>query len=518
MNYGITPKGFNSKDFTVLKELLLNRWKERFGEVDSAPDGAFGGIADSLSFAHVQFWETIEQVYLNMNPNTATDTHLTRLLSLLGMTPLNASKASVDCICGGDEGTELTADSSVARDVLKTTFVINAPFTLSRNAVNRFEIRVPDTLVEGEFCSFQLSVQTFTQLTTVAVEASSVTGTIDSEIMANALVSEILNNSVTLDVSSAVIDSADSQLIIVTTYSPFRTVSITDISNLTLTKIWKSAKFTSTEAGVFITPPHTVTTKRSGSAGWTDVDNLISGLSGADKENDSDMRRRLNKYKQYGSTGSRSAIEAKLWQDIDDISNVIINDNITDNTDIYGRPAHSVHCVVDGGDDTQIATILANNVSAGIKTYGRVSVPVTVTWLNEPLIINFDRINSIFGWVKVVVKELNPEESLPVNAEELIKAQIYMDALQDNVLGGDIITQKFIGSVYRAVSGLQVVDIQCCVTGLPSTIPTKVAGTPWAYDVDTYSSGWQNDKVIVAPYDRVEWRDGYNRIVVEGLL
>jgi len=517
MNYGITKDGFNKKDFTVLKEELLTRWGVSFGDVDAMQDGAFGNIADSDTYAHAEFWNVIENVLLNMNPNTASGTNLVRLLALLGMTPLGATNSSVDALCGGDSGMIIPIGSSVARDSIKTTFVTDYETTVNETAVNRFNITVDSGLGEDEEVSLRVLPKTTNQSVKVSVFVDSANGLDTPEALALALSTEIWNNSVSMDISSVEISEDNSAELIITTFSPFRTIGIQELTNTSLVKVWKTIKFISSEAGVFITPPLTVTTIKVGSTGWTDVTNLVSGQTGSDAENDNDIRRRAEKYKQIGSAGTRSAIESKIWQNVDGISNVIVNHNPKDYIDTYGRPPHSLHCVVDGGDDQQIGQIIAENLSAGIETYGRVSVSVVVDWQQDPLVINFDRVNSVFGWVKVIVRSLNPEEVVPVNAEELIRNTIYNDALKDNVLGGDIINQKFVGSTYRAINGLQIIEIQCSITGRPDIDPASVDGLPWSYNPLTYSSGWQNEKVVVAPNDRVEWRDGYNRILVEGL-
>lgn len=51
-------------------------------------------------------------------------------------------------------------------------------------------------------------------------------------------------------------------------------------------------------------------------------------------------------------------------------------ENRTNETDSEGRPPHSVEAVVDGGSNSDIAEQILATVSAGITTYGSVSVDV----------------------------------------------------------------------------------------------------------------------------------------------
>ena len=53
-----------------------------------------------------------------------------------------------------------------------------------------------------------------------------------------------------------------------------------------------------------------------------------------------------------------------------------VYENRTNETDSEGRPPHSVEAVVDGGSNSDIAEQILATVSAGITTYGSVSVDV----------------------------------------------------------------------------------------------------------------------------------------------
>lgn len=516
MTYGITPQGLNTKSFTVLKQELLELWGASFGEIDTRQDGAFGQIADSVSFAHSEFWQIIQDIYLNMNPNTATGANLARLLALQGMTPRDASSASVDCICGGTVGTTIPAGSEVSHNPSGYNFSLNEDIVLSTGFLNRLEFKISDTPIDGGTVGFNITSHIKTNLPIhVTVDVANGLGT--AEELAKALVTELWNNSVEGDISEAVVSEDDPTTVVITTFSPFRTIAVSVAYQGTFAKVWRNGHFTSPTAGVFISAPHTVTNIRTGVTGWTDVDNLISGSTGSDAENDDDIRRRLIRYHQYGSTGSRLAIEAKMWQDVQNLTNIRISENNTANVDNYGRPPHSMHCIVDGGDDQDIANIIAQNIPAGISSFGAVSKDVTVSWQAEPFVVNFDRVGLLFGHIKVIVEELNEEEVLPSNAEQLIREAVFSEVIKVTVLGADIITQKYVGAVYASVNGLGKISIQASVTGRPETDPSVKVGNSWSYDVETYSSGYEDEKVIVAPYDKVEWRDGYERITIEGL-
>ena len=522
MSYGITPHGLSTKSFDVLKNELLETWSRSFGEIDDAPDGVFGQLADSLSSTHAEVWQIFQDYYNNMNPNYATGSQLARLLALQGMSPLGATRATVDALCtvSSNPHTLTVGNATIANATTGVAFDLAEDLVIATNTCNRFEFTVSDQLVDKDVVGFTIN----TQFAVGYVAPVEVTLDITNpqlstkELVAQTLVTQLWDRAGELDLSEAKL--LDDKLTVqATTFSPFRTIGVVNTLNGTIGNIARTGHFVAQTEGLNVTPPNTITNIRNGADGiWIAVDNIISGTSGSNAENDDDLRRRLKTYKQYGSTGSRTAIEAKLWQDVRNISNVRISSNNTSDIDYYGRPPHSMHAIVEGGSNLEIATIIANNLPAGITTHGSVSVDVPVSWQDNPMKVSFDRVRVLYGHILIEVNELNSEEVLQSNAEQLIRESVFQELIKLTALGADIIAQKYVGAVYRATGGLEEVSVKVAVTGTPDIIPTDTPSSgdnAWEYNVATYSSGWQDDKVFVAPSDRVEWRDGFSRIIVK---
>ncbi|MDM6887019.1 hypothetical protein QUG71_24420, partial [Enterobacter asburiae] len=62
----------------------------------------------------------------------------------------------------------------------------------------------------------------------------------------------------------------------------------------------------------------------------------------------------------------------------------------TDTTDSNGLPQHSICAVVEGGDATEIATVLSKKKDQGTFTFGTTAVDITGKY-GEPKTIRFSR-------------------------------------------------------------------------------------------------------------------------------
>ena len=120
--------------------------------------------------------------------------------------------------------------------------------------------------------------------------------------------------------------------------------------------------------------------------------------------------------------------------DIAGVTRVRIYENDTDTTDSNGVPEHSICAVVEGGDATEIATVLSKKKDQGTYTFGTTSVDITGKY-GEPKTIRFNRpvIVSIF-----VDIELTTYPGYTSQVAELMKAEIakYINSLRigDSVL------------------------------------------------------------------------------------
>jgi uncharacterized phage protein gp47/JayE len=161
-------------------------------------------------------------------------------------------------------------------------------------------------------------------------------------------------------------------------------------------------------------------------------------------------------------------------------------------TESGGRPPKSFEAVVEGGSDAAVALKIWQLKPAGIQTFGNTHVIVTDSQGN-PQGINFTRATDVFIWVLVSLT-LNPQETFPVNGQELVSEAIltYGNTLG---IGIDVIIQR-VQAVCFSVPGIASATVQLARTLSESDTPSYVST-----DIDigeTEISNWDLSRINVS--------------------
>ena len=507
MNYGITSTGFNAKTYSVLLRELEELWVESFGAVDTAPDGALGQIARSITLPHAELWQLFQGIYNNSDVRNAGGQYLDRLASIVGIQRLASTKATAVVYVGGTIGTVIPQGSQVRQGSSNRVYSTDSAITISQTNCNKFEFKVPSVVIQGTSYGFKLKA--------ISIYYTAVSGD-DTKRVITQLKNILRSRIVECDVST-IEDNSTNDGIVVTSRIPYSPFTVSDATGGTVVKVWNFVSVTANLIGANVAQANSINSIVSPIAGWSDVYNPIAGSSGSDQESDEDLRKRMKRATQIGSNSTEYAIESKIWNNVPNVSNVLVYSNRTDSKDIFGNDPRSVRVVVEGGSSEAIAQQLYNSLPCGIPTSGEVShtLDQAFTGVSGGVTIKFSRTKTLFGWVKVTVNERNPEETYPSNAKELIRNAIFLEAIRGINLGSDIIAQKFIGAIYRSVSGIANVTVEVAVTGSNDVNIVGIPSGDYASTTPSYSSGWMN-RVIGAPTDKVEWRDANNetRIII----
>ena len=133
-------------------------------------------------------------------------------------------------------------------------------------------------------------------------------------------------------------------------------------------------------------PAGTLTVPVSPVDGWTEVTNPSAAVHGRYVESDAELRVRYLNTLGRNSQGSLDGIRSRIAE-VSGITAYHVRENAANTPDVVNGltlPAHSILAIVKGGDDTEIATALANSKPAGIIT-GVTGVPGTATEVSETL-------------------------------------------------------------------------------------------------------------------------------------
>jgi len=120
----------------------------------------------------------------------------------------------------------------------------------------------------------------------------------------------------------------------------------------------------------------TITTPVTIIAGVTTINNTAAASSqGEDEETDAEFKERRKISTSISSIGYLDAIQAAI-SNITGVVIAIVLENITNTTDGDGIPAHSIWCIVDGGDNDEIGEVIYAKKSSGSGMYGDIAVDV----------------------------------------------------------------------------------------------------------------------------------------------
>lgn len=210
--------------------------------------------------------------------------------------------------------------------------------------------------------------------------------------------------------------------------------------------------FEAEETGPVVANAGTLTVIAAAVSGWNSITNPLDATKGTTVEVDTPLRtRRESELATKGST-TVNAIRADISA-LDDVIGVQVLENDTDATDGNGLPPHSVEAIVQGGDNTEIATALFNAVAAGITTYadpaGDVSVVVQDS-ANENHTVLFSRPTVVPIYIIV---ELTAEADTYVG-DAFIKQVLEDFAALDYQVGDDVITSRLVAELWNKVPGL----------------------------------------------------------------
>lgn len=146
-----------------------------------------------------------------------------------------------------------------------------------------------------------------------------------------------------------------------------------DVVTFTAENIVVSA--TCEKLGAVEAPANSITNIITPTRGWLSCNNSERATVGNAIETDLELRIRRDKSTEIASVNMVGSLYANLLA-LDNVKTCQVYENDTNETDINGIPAHSVSCVVDGGNMSEIGEVIAKKKGPGCGTYGNTDVSV----------------------------------------------------------------------------------------------------------------------------------------------
>ena len=463
--YGITETGLRIKRFdTILSE--INAFQtEGFGVQVGANTRSFlNTLNTSVADKIAELWELGADIYHNLSPMSAEGAALDNAVQFGGNSREKARSTYYPIHCECTEGITLDEETlieSATNPAIK--FLSAEERTISRSSFNKAKVKVVSTQ-PGEAYTVALNGTLYSYTCKAQDGPEAILGGLRDLILADeaeAFTASVDSENVLLVIEAADVESENSML-------------LTD--NLTTESVTAIISFASEEPGEVSLPNGAITKIVTAPTGFLSCTNLCGYVAGRLLETDVELRQSYVDKIFSRSSRMTDSIRSAILANCAGVTAAQVYENRTNETDSEGRPPHSVEAVVDGGSNSDIAEQILATVSAGITTYGSVSVDVPGED-DDMIEVCFNRPTYIYCWFKVTLT-ISKASLVPANYAELVETAI-VDAMSQVENGEDVVPQQqFLPAIYEQVPGISYIDVSIYTTtsaseSQPSSYPLR---------------------------------------------
>ena len=463
--YGITETGLRIKRFdTILSE--INAFQtEGFGVQVGANTRSFlNTLNTSVADKIAELWELGADIYHNLSPMSAEGAALDNAVQFGGNSREKARSTYYPIHCECTEGITLDEETLIESDTNPAIKFLSAEErTISRSSFNKAKVKVVSTQ-PGEAYTVALNGTLYSYTCKAQDGPEAILGGLRDLILADeaeAFTASVDGENVLLVIEAADVESENSML-------------LTD--NLTTESVTAIISFASEEPGEVSLPNGAITKIVTAPTGFLSCTNLCGYVAGRLLETDVELRQSYVDKIFSRSSRMTDSIRSAILANCAGVTAAQVYENRTNETDSEGRPPHSVEAVVDGGSNSDIAEQILATVSAGITTYGSVSVDVPGED-DDMIEVCFNRQTYIYCWFKVTLT-ISKASLVPANYAELVETAI-VDAMSQVENGEDVVPQQqFLPAIYEQVPGISYIDVSIYTTtsaseGQPSSYPLR---------------------------------------------
>jgi uncharacterized phage protein gp47/JayE len=454
MANGVTPEGFLKLRLPEIRQIIVADMQARLlakglsPDIETRPDSVTGILIDTFAEREAAQWEMGEGVYYAMYPMSASGVALDRAVSFTGVERLLPEPSQDYVVLYGVQGTTVPAGSQIRNRITQNLWETTEDATIS--AVAAVDVTLTPTLQNSA-------------LYRITIDGVNYSYTSDS----SATVAEVLAGlvaAVSLADVNATSDGATLRLENLTG-APF---SFSVTANLTIARIGSRVIAQTVENIAESVSAGDLNTIVTLVAGWTSVSNVGAGTVGRAEESDAELRARypLGVFRLGAAT--LPSLAPNLLNDVIGVTAVKVYENDTDAI-VAGRKPHSVHFIVEGGLNSQVAAAIYKYKAAGIDTNGAVHVVVSTPEGEHD--IYFDRPEPVFVWAKAALTILpSSEEVFPADGFQRVAASINATG-QALGVGQDVLLQKFLCGIYQT-PGIANVALTFAWSTNPAFVPS----------------------------------------------
>lgn len=457
---GLTATGFEAKRLTEIEAEIFTAVEAAFGPINRNDDGFLRQLIGIFSEREAELWELLSALYGSYYPSAAESVALDNVAELAGLERIAAAKSTAVIAAEGTASTVIPLGTQFSPSATGDVFESDAAVTiLQTNSVrNVIEVTTAD------------NSQTFT----ITIDGTPYAFVSDATATKQEIVTGLIAALATGSAPMTGVDDGTGDSLTLTANDGETgynvTVSATGAGVLTVNEIWTPVAVTALVAGANLVNAGQIDTIVTPVSGLDQVEQIADGVQGRDTETDAELRIRITGARLGEATAE--AIRSRILNEVDGVTTVLVIENTTDAA-VGGQPAHSIHVIVQGGADQDIADKLWELKPAGIATYGSETETV-VDGAGNSQTVYFSRPTSQYAWVRVTLTKYS-EETYPTDGDDAIAAAILAYGNTFGI-GQDLLWQRFLTPVFET-NGVKSASVELDTTAGAGGPPSYVTNT-----------------------------------------
>lgn len=440
-NYGVVKSGFSRKRLPEQLQEIIAELKAGFGEeVVATPDTVIGMLSSITAERFAAIWEEMEDIYLQMYPMSATGSSLDRAVSFTGVTRLQEQPSVARVVWYGKDGVFIPDYTTVRNKETRVEYFSEGETTISKS--NAYDVELTCTLSEIAY----------NQVISVMVDGIKYSYQTDRE----SLIYAIKNLAYKLsDIPYLDVTYTDSTISL--TATSVTGFSVEEGSDFEITKLGTSGTVSTEGASLDEANAGAISEIIKMTTGLDSVVNLSKGSQGRHQETDAQLYQRyhLGVYRTGG--GTAESIRANILE-LQGVNSCTVYQNTEQATDSAGVPPASIHAVVKGGLDDEIAKAILDTKAAGIGTFGTEELSVKDSQGVSHL-IRFSRPKRVYIWCRVRVNTFIDQNEQVKNGYLLRVIEKILEYGKGMTVGSDVVLQRIMAKCV-SLEGINAVNIE----------------------------------------------------------
>ncbi len=453
-DYGVLPQGFVKMRLPEIRQAIIQtlntglKQKGIMEAVEVRPDSVMGLAIDTFAEREAALWEELQGVYSSMYPGTAQGVWLDHAVSFMGLMRIGQSKSKGYLTLYGTDGTLVPKGTQFKNGQTNTLWHIVEPGLVTARACADVSISpvvasefVYEVTIDGQACRYRSP-----PLASLAVILQGLVAALST------------NQDLAVSSSGAVV-----KVVLKTKVA----MSVEMGPGLSLVEIGSQAMLESLDFGRIIAEKGTVNGILSLREGLTKVANLADVAPGRSAETDAELRNRFFAGRSMIGRAVLPSFAPNLINNVHGVENVKVFHNV-ENEVVDGRLPHSVHVVIEGGLDQDVAEEIYRNVAGGIDTNGAIEKIVNLGEGRER--VRFDRPHYLYVWTRVKLTIQAEEEALfPPDGFAQVSARVN-EIGQGLQIGHDVIAQRFYCGIFKT-EGIAHAEVKFAYAADPLWVP-----------------------------------------------